>query len=54
MKPRKRIDAEKVESEIKKDYYTCQPAPSELTYGPEQREGCPMQGLRAISLPVER
>jgi len=53
MKPRKPLDATKVEAEIKKDFYTCQPAPSDTTYGPEQQPGCPVIGLVAKKLPTE-
>lgn len=52
MKKRKPIDAAKMESEIKKDYYVCCPAPSEIMYGPEGQAGlgCPALGLVAKKL----
>lgn len=50
---RRPIDAAKNEKEIKRDFYTPQPPPSEIMYSPDGNRGVPVIGLRAVRLPSE-
>lgn len=47
MKPRKKVNAAKIEAEIKKDFYTSIPPPSDIMNEPTGELGKSVQGLRA-------
>lgn len=47
MKPRKKLNAAKIEAEIKKDFYTSAPPPSDIMNEPTGELGIQVRGLRA-------